>query len=59
MNAATPARKAPVRRPEAAISLNETAYLRLKEALVTLAYKPGSTSTPPRSWSGWAWAARR
>ncbi|ATA54815.1 MULTISPECIES: GntR family transcriptional regulator [Variovorax] len=41
MNAATPARKAPVRRPEAAISLNETAYLRLKEALVTLAYKPG------------------
>lgn len=41
MKAATPARKAPARRPEASISLNETAYLRLKEALVTLAYKPG------------------
>lgn len=41
MKAATPARKTSARRPEAAISLNETAYLRLKEALVTLAYKPG------------------
>ena len=34
-------RHAPARPPEPDLSLNETAYLRLKEALVTLAYKPG------------------
>lgn len=34
-------RRAPARRSAPEISLNETAYLRLKEALVTLAYKPG------------------
>ncbi len=36
-----PTRHAPARPPEPDVSLNETAYLRLKEALVTLAYKPG------------------
>ena len=41
MKAATTARRAPARRAKPDISLNETAYLRLKEALVTLAYKPG------------------
>ena len=41
MKTAAARRRAPARRPAPEMSLNETAYLRLKEALVTLAYKPG------------------
>ena len=48
MKAAATARRVPARRAKPEISLNETAYLRLKEALVTLAYKPANTSTPRR-----------
>lgn len=41
MKAAVTARQAPRRRPDPEMSRNEAAYQRLKDALVTLAYKPG------------------
>jgi len=41
MKPAAIARRTPAKAPSPDLSLNETAYMRMKEALVTLVYKPG------------------